>query len=202
MVIVTRFCQEREENMSKLTLALSAGLALSAAATARPLYNGAGGAFPDVSSASFVINVADSFSVTGASVSFQGLAHTWVGDLQMTLSHGATTISLINRPGFTGSGFGNSADFVGSNSYGWADGGSVFPTASTPAIIPSGTYAPVNAFSAFNGSNSSGAWTLTVTDNAGGDTGQMNGWTLNLVPTPGAAALFGVAGLAGLRRRR
>lgn len=201
MVIVTRFCQEREENMSKLTLALSAGLALSAAATARPLYNGAGAAIPDLSSVSVNINVGDSFSVTGASVSFQGLAHTWVGDLQMTLSHGATTISLINRPGFTGSGFGYSGDFAGSNSYGWADGGTAFPTTG-PTIVPSGTYAPVNAFSAFNGSNSSGTWTLTVTDNAGGDVGQFNGWTLNLVPTPGAAALFGVAGLAGLRRRR
>lgn len=202
MGAVDWFSQEREENMSKLALAMSAGLVLTAAASARPSYNGGGGQIPDLSSVSSNVNVGDAFSVTGASVTFSGLAHTWVGDLQITLTHGATSISLINRPGFTGTGFGNSADFSGANAYGWADGGLAFPTVSPPTVIPSGTYAPVNAFSAFNGQSSSGVWTITITDNAGGDTGQFNGWTLTLVPTPGAAALFGVAGLAGLRRRR
>lgn len=188
--------------MSKLALAVSAGLALTAVATARPSYNGAGGPIPDLSSASYNINVGDAFSVTGASVTFSGLAHTWVGDLQMTLTHGATSISLINRPGYTGTGFGNSDDFSGANSYGWANGGLVFPTTAGSGTIPSGTYAPVNSFAAFNGQSSSGTWTITFTDNAGGDVGQFNGWTLTLIPTPGAAALFGVAGLAGIRRRR
>ncbi len=34
------------------------------------------------------------------------ITHPWVGDLKVTLSHGGSPVVLINRPGYTGSGFG------------------------------------------------------------------------------------------------
>lgn len=202
--------QEREENMSKIGFTVVAGLALAATATARPLYNGPGGTIPDLGSGSSVINVGDNFTVSGVSLSFTGLNHTWVGDLIFTLSHGATTFTFMDRPGVPAGAVGNSDNFISANSYGWADGGVAFPELSAGGTIPSGTYAPgqgpggvgATFASAFAGQNSSGAWTFTVTDNAGGDIGGWSGWTLNLVPTPGATALLGLAGLAGLRRRR
>lgn len=193
--------------MSKF-LAASAGLALAASALAGNSYNGTGFAIPDnaPAGANSVINVADSFSIANVSVTLNNLTHTWAGDLIATLSNGATTVTLVNRPGQVGgAGFGSSSDFGGN--YTFADGGADLSAnlgGGGTFVIPSGTYAPVGALSAFNGQNSAGAWTLNISDNAGGDLGNLGSWTLNLtaVPTPGAAALLGLAGVAGLRRRR
>lgn len=193
--------------MSKF-LAASAGLALAASALAGNSYNGAGFAIPDnaPAGANSVINVADSFAIANVSVTLNNLTHTWAGDLIATLSNGATTVTLFSRPGQVGgTGFGSSSDFGGN--YTFADGGADLTAAlggGGAFVIPSGTYAPAGALSAFNGQNSAGNWTLSISDNAGGDLGSLGSWTLNLtaVPTPGAAALLGLAGVAGLRRRR
>jgi MYXO-CTERM domain-containing protein len=188
--------------MSKI-LAASAGLALAAGALAGNSYNGGGVAFADLTTVTSDIVVADSFSIADVSVTLNNITHTWVGDLTISLSNGSTSIDLIARPGFTGTGFGSSGDLNGN--YSFATGGAAFPTTLTgTAVVPSGTYAPIGDLSLFNGQNSAGTWTLSVADAAGGDTGALGSWTLNLtpVPTPGAAALLGLAGVAGLRRRR
>ena len=39
-----------------------------------------------------------------------GVTHTWVGDLIVTLEHGGTTVTLIDRQGVPASTFGCSAD--------------------------------------------------------------------------------------------
>ena len=187
--------------MSKI-LAASAGLALAGAALANS-YNGAGYSFVDNSTVSSSVNVADNFTIADVSVTLNNITHTWVGDLVITLSNGSTSVDLIARPGFTGTGFGSSGDLNGT--YTFVDGGAAFPTTLTGTqIVPAGSYAPVTPLSAFAGQSSSGNWTLSVQDNAAGDTGALGSWTLNLtaVPTPGAAALLGLAGVAGLRRRR
>lgn len=193
--------------MSKLSIAAVAGLAIAAAATARPSYVGGAVSIPDNNPVGVTntITVGDSFTIgAGTTVSFGGLNHTWVGDLIIRIRHvpSNTTATLINRPGQVGgTGFGFSGDFSAANSYAFADGGAAFPTAgATP--IASGTYAPATPFAAFNGLNSAGQWEIFASDNAGGDVGGWQSWTLTLVPTPGAAAVFGLAGLAGLRRRR
>ncbi|MGP1309846.1 MAG: proprotein convertase P-domain-containing protein [Phycisphaerales bacterium] len=197
--------------MSKF-IAASAGLALAAGALAGNSYNGTGGAIADAvgtvpTTTSFDIVVGDSFTVADASVELN-ISHTWVGDLSVTLSNGSNSINLFNRPGFTGTGFGDNSNLGGA--YLFADGGADFAAAAaaaigTDAIVAPGTYAANGSFaSTFGGGGSAGTWTLSITDNAGGDIGNLSGWTLNLVPvpTPGAAALLGLAGVAGLRRRR
>ena len=129
--------------MSKF-LAASAGLALAGAALANS-YNGAGFAIPDNSpaGASSVINVGDSFAIAAVSVTLNNLTHTWAGDLIATLSNSSTTVTLFNRPGFTGTGFGSSSDFGGN--YTFEDGGASLAGAlggGGTFVIPSGTYAP------------------------------------------------------------
>ena len=47
----------------------------------------------------------------------------------------------------------------------------------------SSTFAPSSPLSAFNGEDPNGTWTLTVSDNAGGDTGTLNNWSLKLGST-------------------
>ncbi|MBX3351407.1 MAG: hypothetical protein KF684_00610 [Phycisphaeraceae bacterium] len=204
--------------MSKF-IAASAGLALAAMAMAdgnnQTIGGGAGFAIPDNvpagASSSINTNVGSPFTVVG--VQFTGLSHTWVGDLIMTLSGpggAGNSFNFFYRPGqTTPTAVGQNGDFLAGNSYSFVDGGLAW---NTGAVIPSGAYAPIrspfapaqsiNSFAGLNGVD--GTWTLNISDNAGLDTGSFQGWALIVkpIPTPGAAALLGVAGLAGLRRRR
>lgn len=205
--------------MSKI-LAASAGLALAAVAMAdtSTVVIGGGGGFsipdnnPAGASSSLTTNVGAPFTVVG--VQFTGLSHTWAGDLIMTLSGpgGGNTYNFFYRPGQTSpTAVGQNVDFVASNSYSFVDGGTPWNTAQT-GVMPSGTYAPIrsafapaqsiNSFAGLNGVD--GVWTMSISDNAAADLGSIQGWSLIVkpIPTPGAAALLGVAGLAGLRRRR
>ncbi len=206
--------------MSKI-LAASAGLAIAASAlAAQPrTFTGAGGSIPDnggatgnVFSSTLNTNVGSAFDVIG--VSFGGLSHTWAGDLSMTLTGpgAGNTFNFFFRPGqTTPTAVGQNVDFSAANSYSFSDSGGVWNTALT-GIMPGGDYvgprspfAPVQTINSFAGMNGTdGAWTLTISDNAGLDVGSLQSWSLivKAVPTPGAAALLGLAGVAGLRRRR
>ncbi len=140
------------------------------------------------------------------------MAHTWAGDLEIDItSPMGTTVTLVHRVGATTSTqFGDSSGVNGT--YTFRDGGADYWAAAAAAgfgtDVATGTYAPseqfnaASALSVMNGENADGTWTLTVRDWGGGDTGSIAGWTLLNVPAPGAAALFGLAGLAGLRRRK
>ncbi|MCW5666545.1 MAG: proprotein convertase P-domain-containing protein [Piscinibacter sp.] len=132
---------------------------------------GAGGVIPDgigtnMSGAPLrsTIVVPRHFSgpVTTVWVEFDGLAHTWPGDLRARLIHpdGTTAMDLFSRPGrgageFTiSSTFGFGADFVATNKYTFADNGTILflphPLAGPPGgwqegpSIPSGTFRPTS----------------------------------------------------------
>lgn len=202
--------------MSKI-LAASAGLAIAASAFAtQNMTIGGGGAFsiPDNSpagaSSSLSTNIG-AFDVVG--VAFTGLSHTWAGDLSMTLTGpgAGNSFNFFHRPGqTTPTAVGQNVDFGAGNVYSFTDGGVAWNTAAT-GVMPGGNYAPIrsafapaqgiNSFAGLTGGN--GTWTLSISDNAALDLGSIQGWSLIVkVPTPGAAALFGLAGVAGLRRRR
>jgi hypothetical protein len=55
-----------------------------------------------------------------------------------------------------------------------------------------GTYQPSNPLSLFDGQNSAGTWTLMIQDNANGNGGRLDGWSLEICtgdgPTPTPAA--------------
>jgi hypothetical protein len=155
------------------------------------------------------------------SIELHGLTHSWIGDVQAVLvSPEDVGHNIFVRPGLFNTGtFGNSGDFTGGTYTFVESGGDNLPTTSTAFSPPAGTYNqafgvgagmwPDGALGIFNTpmsgiSGGGGLWTLVIFDWAGGDPGALTGWTLNanLVPTPGAAALFGLAGLAGMRRRR
>ncbi len=201
----------------KKILAMTAGLAMAAGAMANTpgSVSGAGGAIPDnggpANPFTSSVSAPGAISITG--VSFSGLSHTWCGDLIMTLTGpgAGNSFTFFYRPGQTSAtAVGQNGDFLAGNTYSFSDGGAAW---NTGTVIPSGNYAPIlsafapaqsiNSFAGLDGSTA-GTWTLSISDNAGLDTGSLNGWTLNYkaIPTPGAAALFGLAGVAGLRRRR
>ncbi len=196
--------------------AICAAAGLAAAANAG-IYNGAGFTIPDnnATGASSTIVVAGDtdFPITSVVVSLQGFTHTWIGDLTATLTSPDGTIhTLFARVGRINTGAGDSSDVSGI--YTFADTGSDFWAAAlgggSPFVIPGGTYRTTSANSAaftsldaaFAGQNGNGNWTLTMNDLAGGDVGGITGWSLTIVPAPGALALLGLGGMVAGRRRR
>lgn len=151
--------------------------------------------------------------ITDVNVDFI-MRHTWQGDIIVRLQHpDGTSITLMDRPGVPQvSTVGFSADNFGNPTTGvpffWDDeAANIYdsPAVASPGITnPTGNWRPEQLLSAFDGKTKAGTWTLLVSDRAAGDTGPVLQWSLHFtqIPTPGAAALLGIAGLAGLRRRR
>lgn len=109
------------------------------------------------------------------------ITHTWVGDLIVELEHvdTGTTITLVDRPGYDGSGFGCSGsnmDII------LTDGASLSVeddcSDDGEAYEAGERYQPVEALDGFSGENLQGTWELTVSDNAGQDTGTLNSWCM------------------------
>ena len=195
--------------MRMLKLLSLAGLAVALSSTANAQFSasgagaaipasgtGGGGTAPDVA---LPPSPAVSTAAVGVAVSnidsivIDGLSHTWIGDLQMTLSDPNGVEHLfVMRPGSTGTSAGNSGDFTGATYTFVETGGVALPTTGDAAP---GTYDQSfdtgNGFAWTSGtlginntplsaiSGPAGNWTLTIYDWAGGDTGSFSGWTLN-----------------------
>lgn len=199
----------------KKAFALSAGLALIAAAPALADFpgSGSGGSFPDNTPAgiSSTIVVGGSGNIADLNVNIGGLHHTWIGDLRMTLLHVETNTSAIfvNRPGVGiaqggvdpgtstvgfSANYGSANGTVGAN-YTFDDEGMDLYAAingqTSTFDLPSGSYTHPNAtpLSTFDGEPVAGTWILTISDNAGADTGAFDNWDIKVttVPAPGAS---------------
>lgn len=143
-----------------------------------------GVAIPDnnASGVSSMLNVPNNFTVEDLDVALT-INHTWVGDLCVTLTKGATSVSLIQRPGLVG-GLCNASGCCGCaqdnyNNIILDDEGTVgIQGACSLNLTSPPNYIPNQALSAFDGLNASGDWTLTVSDNAGSDLGTLVSWSL------------------------
>jgi hypothetical protein len=146
-------------------------------------------------------------------------AHTWVGDLVVTLTapNGTNSQVLVRTGSTTPTGFGSSSDIGGGPFVFVNSGGASFAAAAAANPVPPGTYnrfnnplvapnPPTDAddYSVFAGGSADGTWTLRVEDWAGGDTGGLASWTIDItVPEPGSiGVLASCAALPLLRRRR
>lgn len=137
----------------------------------------------DPSGISIPFTVSGMPSVLGFDVLFESICldidHTWTGDLIVSLqSPNGVTVDLIDQIGVPAGTFGCSGDNIDA----CFEVGSGNPAENTCSNLPAlgGSFTAVTDLAAMNdGSNPNGVWTLFVSDNAGGDLGQVNGFTLN-----------------------
>ncbi len=117
-----------------------------------------------------VINFTDDLSISEVIVSIN-LTHTWDSDLDITLTapDGTTTIDLSTANGSSGD---NYTDTVFDD-----DAAQSITAGSAPFT---GTFQPEQPLSTFDGLSSSGDWTLSITDNANGDGGQLISWSISI----------------------
>jgi subtilisin-like proprotein convertase family protein len=193
--------------LTKLTAAaLVSALAVPASASTI-VETGAGFAIEDNTTATSDIVVTANAIIQSLTVSLD-ITHTYVGDLVFTLSNGSTTVTLLDRPGVPAGTFGNSDNLDGVYTFSDLGSGQISETTGTGLIAP-GIYNSANPLSAFAGANTAGTWTLLISDDAGGDLGTLNGWSLDFkaatgaVPEPGTWLMmilgFGLIG-AGMRK--
>lgn len=134
-------------------------------------------AIPDNGSVTSDLVVAQNVTLSDVNVRVQ-INHTYVGDLVVSLrSPAGTTVTLLNRP--------SSGDCSNDNMNVTFDDSSGFDLQNhCPGTTPwySGVARPSQPLSAFNGQSSAGTWRLTVSDNAGADTGTLVDWELLTTP--------------------
>jgi hypothetical protein len=153
-------------------------------------------ALPAVTFSSSVTLPPEAVSIT--SVKLHGPTHTYVGDVHFVLvDPSGIQHNLIQRIGFTGSGFGSSGDFVGGDFEIVESGGATLPSAGNLAggtynqyfgtgggLWPNGNAGvfntPISAIPVVPG----GLYTLVEYDWAGGDTGSLASWELCGVGDP------------------
>ncbi len=142
-----------------------------------------------------ILDAASKLSVTltfGTGITAPNREHTWVGDLKVTLtSPGGNTI-VFDRPGVPVSGTGNNADMNGAYTF-TTSASAILPQLNTDASVVSGNvvngnYKPSdssNPDAAHNWAgftfpfNVNGNWTLTISDNATSDFGDLINWSLS-----------------------
>lgn len=127
------------------------------------------------------INVPDSFTVGDVNVGLN-ITHTWVGDMQIDIEHNGTTVRIIDGPGVEvdppfGCDLENYNNIVIDDQ---GDGGAIEDQCVVNLTSPP-NYTPNNPLSAFNGTDSAGAWNITIFDTfADADDGTLVSWTLSI----------------------
>ncbi|MFZ9028070.1 MAG: HYR domain-containing protein, partial [Crocinitomicaceae bacterium] len=139
------------------------------------LYSGAPDAIPDQGTLTTDLVISGMNNSLGANVDLSSLClnieHTYDGDLDIFItSPQGTTLELTTDNGSSGDNYFNTCFDMSAS------------TPITSGFAPfSGSYLPEGAggFSVFDGEDPNGTWTLSVSDDAAFDTGQLLFWSLN-----------------------
>jgi len=109
--------------------------------------------------------------------------HTWVGDLEVRLTHigTGTSAGLLNRAGIPPSFCPNPDISCTLDDEGF---GPVQNQCAVMAPAIEGTFRPLEMLSAFDGESLAGSWRLDVVDHAPEDVGELLGWCLDLDQPP------------------
>lgn len=117
-------------------------------------------------------------TITDVNVIITG-THTWVGDVELRLSHDSRTVNFLNRPGVPATTHGCSGDdFPGVIADDEGNQGTLEQSCqdSNPAYTSGGAYKASSLLADFDGQNSAGTWTLHARDLGHRDTGVITQW--------------------------
>jgi subtilisin-like proprotein convertase family protein len=115
------------------------------------------------------INISDSGTITDVNVTIN-INHTWDADLDIYLVHpDGTTVELSTDNGSSGDNYINTT---------FDDSASTPITNGTPPFT--GTFRPEGSLATLNGKNINGVWNLLVKDDANGDTGSVQNYSLEI----------------------
>ena len=136
---------------------------------------------PDNASISTRTRLAQTTTISNLSVVVD-IGHTWIGDLVVKLVHEetGTSVTLLDRPSFSGSGLGCSGklmDIAFDDSARQAAETSC-GASTRPAYPSDGRYKPATPLSAFRNETLAGRWRLDVQDAAASDVGKLHEWCL------------------------
>jgi subtilisin-like proprotein convertase family protein len=107
------------------------------------------------------------------------VAHTYVGDLDIRLTHNGVPVNLIDSPnGTSGVCSGNNVFIAFDDETGLSAQTSCSNLSSSDAYVAGGSYRPAQALSAFDNQNISGNWQLRLTDAVLTDAGHLVNWCL------------------------
>jgi subtilisin-like proprotein convertase family protein len=106
------------------------------------------------------------------------VTHTFVGDIIANVQNDstATNVTIMDRPGFTGTGFGCAGDDINTTI---DDAAAIAIEGVCDNLVPTigaGPFSANNPLSIFNLESSAGNWTLNISDNAAADIGVLNQW--------------------------
>ncbi|NNE32872.1 MAG: T9SS type A sorting domain-containing protein [Winogradskyella sp.] len=112
------------------------------------------------------------------------ITHTWSGDVELFLiaPDGTTIVELTTDNG------GGGDNFTGTQ---FRDDAATPVTSGTAPF--SGPHQPEQPLTTFNGIDADGTWTLNFCDDAGGDVGTFNSWSITFAPAPTCPAPSGLA---------
>ncbi|MCX7551539.1 T9SS type A sorting domain-containing protein [Xanthomarina sp. F2636L] len=120
------------------------------------------------------IVIAEDAPITDVNVTIN-ITHTWDADLDIFITSPlGTIVELTSDNGGSGDNYINTVFDM--------DGVNGLITAGTPPFT--GSYIPEGNLNDLNGELSAGNWVLTVVDDAGGDGGTWNSWSLELCTSP------------------
>ncbi|WP_299223005.1 T9SS type A sorting domain-containing protein [uncultured Psychroserpens sp.] len=114
-----------------------------------------------------IINVSDTTPIESMTVTVN-LSHTWISDLLIRVVHPDGTTFANLWAGDCGDNDNISVTFDD-------NGGAIVCASPT-----TGTYAPTDALSIFNGMDPSGDWTILIADFFAGDTGTLDDWSIDI----------------------
>lgn len=125
---------------------------------------------------------ADKINLYGIMVKIDSLFHPSVGDLEITIEHGGTTVTLVDRPRNSGENFIQTAFIDGAEA-----------SLNLRFAPYTGWFMPEEPLFPFLFHDPSGEWTLTVTDHGTGGlkagSRELDGWGLNLLTESSAVGI-------------
>ncbi|MBK8180088.1 MAG: proprotein convertase P-domain-containing protein [Planctomycetes bacterium] len=132
----------------------------------------------------------DTMAVSGLGTSianltlFTQITHTFNGDLDITLTSPAGTAVVV-----TTDNAGTSADVFNGTLFD-PDGTDTVTDHVYPDLVVATPLTPEGSFDNFLGEDPNGTWTLTIVDDASGDTGSLNRWDLSITTCGGPASVY------------